>query len=437
MSRPLKRQLSLRRREEIFGRKLEEDVALFATAAAGIEESVMDTIRGYVYRLKPTQEQDALFRRTAGVCRLIYNAALEQRSRWGKSHKLNAATVSRELKDLRAAFDWIGDVSQTAQAAALNDLDKAFQNFFSGRAGFPSPRRKGVNESFRFLGREVSIRRINRRWAEIRLPKTGWVRFRDTRKIDGEIRNVTVTLTPLGWHISVAVKRSLPDREALPTSVGIDRGVSVPVMLSTGEAHYLPEQLARVESRKRRAQKTLSRRKRGSKRYARARRRVASLAAKAARIRKHWQHELTTSLANRFGVVVLEKLKTKNMTKSAKGTAEEPGKNVAAKSGLNRAILNVGWFGIETKLAYKLAERGGSIAFVDASYTSQTCSCCGTVDAKSRQSQARFACVECGTELNADLNAAINIERRWNTPLQDVETKRKFVRETSTVLAAA
>lgn len=393
----------------------------------------MDAVRGRIYLLKPTEAQASLFRQYAGVCRLIYNAALEQRSRWGKSHKLNAVTVSRELKDVRAAFKWVGDVSYTAQSQALRDLDKAFQNFFSGRASFPTPRRKGVNENFRFVGGEVSTRKINRRWSEVKLPKIGWVRYRDTRPIKGKICNATIRLTPLGWHISFAVRMELPAGTPLDSVVGIDRGVEVPVMLDTGEAHYLPETLAKIERRKRRAQKTMSRRKRGSKRYARARKRVASISAKAARVRNHWQHKLTTSIANRFGVVVLENLKTKNMTKSAKGTAEEPGKNVAQKSGLNRSILNVGWFGLETKLAYKLAERGGELALVDPSYTSQTCPACGCINSDNRKSQALFVCVDCGHEANADQNAAINIKRRWNTVSLDVEAQRRLADEASTV----
>lgn len=396
----------------------------------------MNIIRGHIYRLKPTEAQASLFRQYTGVCRLVYNVALEQRSRWGKSHKLNATTVSRELKDLRKEFDWIGSVSQTCQAQALNDLDKAFSNFFAGRASFPTPRKKGVNENFRFVGREVSVRKINRRWSEVKLPKIGWVKYRDTRKIDGEIRNVTISLTPLGWHVIFAVRSEIAEAAPISGVVGIDRGVVIPVMLDTGEQHSSPESMARIEKRRRRAQKTLARRKRGSKRYARARKRVAALSAKIARVRSHWQHELTTSIANRFGVVILEKLKTKNMTRSAKGTAEAPGKNVAAKSGLNNSILNVGWFGIETKLAYKVAERGGELAFVDPAYTSQTCSACGSINADHRKSQARFVCDDCGHEANADQNAATNIKRRWNTPSQGVEVKCKFACEAPTTLTA-
>ncbi|MFV0408558.1 MAG: helix-turn-helix domain-containing protein [Paracoccus sp. (in: a-proteobacteria)] len=127
-------------------------------------------MRGYAYRLKPTEGQEHQFRQFAGVCRLVWNLALEQRRIWGKSHGCNFHTASIDLKNLRAEFDFIGEVSQTAQQQALMDLDKAYQAFFAGRAGYPKPRRKGEADQFRFMGREVSVRRLNRRWSEIRAP---------------------------------------------------------------------------------------------------------------------------------------------------------------------------------------------------------------------------------------------------------------------------
>jgi len=381
----------------------------------------MKQMRGHVYRLYPTADQEVLMRQFAGVCRLVYNLALEQRRIWGRSHGCNFYTASADLKHLRAEFDWIGAVSQTAQLQTLRDLDKAFSNFFAGRAAYPTPRRKGENDSFRFTGREVSVRRLNRRWSEVRFPKIGWVRYRDTRPLAGETRNATVSLSPLGWQVSIMCCSEVAEPTRLPGSVGIDRGVAVPVMLSTGESFGLPVSISKLDQQHRRAQRAASRRKRGSRRYAKAMKRAAAIKSKAARVRAHWQHEVTTGIARRFGVVAVEKLKTRNMTRSAKGTIAKPGRNVAQKRGLNRSILNVGWFGLEAKLAYKLAERGGLLVRVDPAYTSQTCSDCGAVDSRGRESQASFVCPHCGFRANADLNAAINIERRGNAPLLDVE----------------
>ena len=259
----------------------------------------------------------------------------------------------------------------------------------------------------------------------MRLPKIGWVKFRDTRPIRGKVKNVTVARAANGWHISfaceiahVAVPSSLP-------AVGIDRGVANALVLSTGEPPIqLPDSLVALDRHKRRAQRTASRRLRGSRRHAKAQRRVAALAARAARIRQDWRHKTTHALARRFGTVVLEDLNTRNMTRSAKGTIQEPGRHVRQKAGLNREILNQGWHAFAATLAYKLEERGGRLETVPPHYTSQTCSACGAVDKASRKSQAVFHCRTCGFRAHADHNAAINILRR-NTASMLVEDRHQ------------
>ena len=166
--------------------------------------------RGFKYKLKPTPEQTELFRQFAGACRAVYNAALFQREYFWRQYRRNTGfhigyvSQAKELTALRKEFDWIAAVSQTCEQQALRDLDKAFGNFFAGIADYPTPRRRGVNESFRFQGREVEVKRLNGGWSAARLPKIGWVRFRDTRPMEGKLKNVTVSLDPLGWHISFA-----------------------------------------------------------------------------------------------------------------------------------------------------------------------------------------------------------------------------------------
>ena len=401
-------------------------------------------LRGYRYKLAPTAEQECLFRQFSGVCRLVYNLALEQRCchwrAYTRTHGKPLAYVAqaRELTALRAEFDWIAAVSQTCLQQALRDLDKAFTNFFVGRAAYPSPRRKGVNESFRFQGREVETKRLNANWSAVRLPKIGWVKFRDTRPLRGVIKNVTVTLDALGWHVSFACEIEHVAPVNICPAVGIDRGVVNTLTLSTGEHLSVPSSLEAIERRRRTAQRVLARKKRGSKRRLRQVRRCARLAARRARIRRDWHHRAALDVSRRFGVIVLEDLKIKSMTASAAGTVVEPGRNVRQKSGLNRSILNQGWFSFETILAYKLEERGGTLLKVNPAYTSQTCSECGAIDSESRESQAAFVCRNCGHRSHADINAAINIRdaglgiRRWNTPSLRVEGGRKAPGEART-----
>jgi len=393
------------------------------------------TFRGYTYALRPTQEQDKLMNQFAGVCRLVWNLALDQRiNHWRQykhatGNKLNYVTQARQLKDLRAEFDFIRAVSQTAQARTLKNLDTAFQRFFKGQGGFPKFKRKGAGDAFSFAGREVTVEKINRRWGRVKLPKLGWIKFRLTRPLEGEIREATVTRTALGWQVSIGCRLEVEYSDNGQT-VGIDRGVTVPLMLSDGTRYQLPPEVEKHGKAARKAQKIASRRKRGSVRHAKAQRRAARLKARQARARKHWAHEVTTDIARRYGGVVIEKLRTSSMTRSAKGTINNPGRGVKAKTGLNREILNVGWHQIETMLAYKTAR----LTKVNPAYSSQTCASCGTVDKRSRKSQAAFVCVACGYRDNADRNAAVVILNRGNTP--GVEPNRWVGDEARTVQAA-
>lgn len=392
----------------------------------------MTIVRGYRYRLYPTLEQAERLQQFAGVCRLVYNLAWEQRRTWGRRHRINAATQAREVTQLRAEFDWIRDVSVACPQQAIRDLDAAFQKFFAGKASYPRPRKRGENDSFRFQGREVFTKCLNAKWSAVYLPKVGWVKYRDTRPMRGKLGNVTVSLEAGVWHVAFLRKIEHEAPEALPGTVGIDRGVATTLALSTGEMLSLPASLEKIEMAKRKAQRIASRRKRGSGRRARAQKRVRRFQAKQARIRRDFHHRAALNISRRFGVAVLEDLKTRNMTASARGTVAEPGRNVRQKAGLNRAILSAGWHQFSTILTYKMEERGGQVVTVPARFTSQICSACGVVDARSRESQARFRCVSCGHEDHADINAAINIKRRGSTSSLDVEGSRQRPDEAST-----
>jgi putative transposase len=392
----------------------------------------MTIVRGFQYRLEPLPEQEATFRQFSGVCRLVYNLALEQKTIWGQKHRFGYVAQAADLTKLRAEFDWVRAVYVSCQQQALRDLDRSFQNFFAGRASFPRPRRRGVNDSFRFPGREVVVKRLNAKWSAVRLPKIGWVKFRDTRPMRGILKNATVSSDALGWQVAFSCEIDHEASASLSDVVGIDRGVATTLALSTGELLNMPASLERVEVQKRQAQRIVARRKRGSNRRRRAQTRVARLQARQARARRDFHHRAALDIAKRFGIAVLEDLNAKGMTASARGTAETPGRNVRQKAGLNRAILSAGWYQFATILTYKMKERDGRVVSVSARFTSQTCAACGVVDARSRKSQARFACISCGHSDHADINAAINIKRRWNTPLLDVEGLHLLPYEAST-----
>lgn len=330
-----------------------------------------------------------------------------------------------ELADAKRCHPWLAEPHADVLQQTLRDLDRAYRNFFEGRAAPPRFRRKGRSDSFRIQSRpgkgEIAVRRVSRRWAEVRVPKMGWVRFRWSRKPVGDIKHLTVSRDVLGWHVSLCCGREV--EAAAPhvaPSVGIDRGVAATVALSSGELYSCPglppkqakrllrlaREAGRREAARRRRPPTARRR---SRRHQRTLDTLARMRAREARIRRHFLHKLTYDLAKSHGLVVIEDLRVVNMTRSAKGTVEHPGTGVGQKSGLNRAILAQGWGDFAQMLDYKLARRGGMLVKVPAAYTSQRCAACGAVDARSRRAQAIFACVACGRKAHADTNAARNI----------------------------
>jgi len=367
--------------------------------------------RGYTYVLRPTPDQERLMEQTAGVCRLVWNLALEQRRDHWRAYKAQTNDVitytsqARELTSLRREFDFVRAAHVTALQRTLKGLDRAFRNFWRGSGGYPSFKVKGRNDAFSFVGREAAVAKVNRRWAKTYIPKIGWVKYRNTREMKGEIREVTIAKTSSGWAISFGCLHDGPELSS-SGSVGIDRGVAVPLMLSDGTEYLLPNGLVAAERRVRQAQRLLSRAKRGSRRRESSLRMVRAAQAKKARIRKDWAHKATSDIAARYGTIVIEALKTKQMTASAKAGGG------AQKRSINRAILNVGWHQIEAMLSYK-AHR---LIKVDPAYSSQTCSSCGAVDRESRKSQASFHCTSCGFQDNADRNAAAVILLRGSTP---------------------
>jgi transposase len=186
----------------------------------------------------------------------------------------------------------------------------------------------------------------------------------------------------------------------------VDRGVAVSAALSTGEMLTCPILSAGRQRRIRTLERRLARAERGSKRRVLVKSAIARLKAREADARKDWAEKLSTELARRFDVIRIEDLQVRKMTRSAKGTLADPGRNVGAKAGLNRAILASGW-GI---LARRLEQKApGRIEKIHPAYTSQRCSACGHVASENRKSQADFVCAACGFACNADLNAARNI----------------------------
>jgi transposase len=251
------------------------------------------------------------------------------------------------------------------------------------------------------------VRRVSRHVGQVRVPKAGWVRFRWSRTVPPGVKSYRVTMDRAGrWHVAFA---AVPDPVPAPGNgqvAGIDRGVAVSAALSTGELLHAPGLTARERKRLLRLERKLARAKRGSNRRSRVRLAIGRLKARETDRRKDWAEKASTDLARRFDVIRVEDLQIRNMTRSARGTADAPGRNVRAKAGLNREIMRSGWGLLVRRLEDKAP---GRVEKIPAAYTSQTCSGCGHRDPESREGQSRFRCRACGLTVNADVNAARNI----------------------------
>jgi transposase len=314
----------------------------------------------------------------------------------------------RQLTEARAAFGWLAGGSVIVQQQAVKDHDQAMRNFLAGTHRRPTWRKAGLHEGFRVVAvKPGDVRRLNRNWAQVKVPKAGWVRFRWSRPVPPDVKSYRVTRDRAGrWHIGFAVIPAPVPAPGTGEVVGIDRGVKVSAALSTGEMLTVPGLSAREAARLHRLERKIARARRGSTRRGDVRTQVARMKATEASRRRDWAEKASTGIARRFDVIRVEDLKIRDMTRSAKGTLETPGRNVAAKAGLNREIASSGWGLLVRRLEDKAP---GRVEKVPPAYTSQRCSACGHVDRRSRESQAAFRCTACGYACNADVNAARNV----------------------------
>ncbi|WP_328990966.1 transposase [Kribbella sp. NBC_01245] len=361
------------------------------------------------YRPVPTPVQEIVLLGHCGHARYVWNLGLEQRLMWrpGRPPTPGYVVQAAQLTEARAAEPWLAAGSQTVQQQALRDLDQAWRNFWGGTHHKPTWRRAGQHEGFRIVGPQAQrVQRLNRKWGRVLVPKAGWIRFRWSRRVP-DSKSYRITRDRVGrWHIAFT---AIPDPIPAPGTgevVGVDRGVAVSAALSTGELLVCPGLRVTEQARLKRLQRRLARCRRESKRRARLKLAIARLKARERDRRKNWVEKISTDLARRFDIIRVEDLKIGNMTRSARGTVEEPGRNVRAKAGLNRGVLAQGWGLLVTRLEQKAP---GRVERVSPVYTSQTCAECGHCVSENRESQAVFRCVACGHRAHADVNAARNI----------------------------
>ena len=342
------------------------------------------------------------------------------------------------MKQRKLNMDTISGVFNNNYGAALNQWKVAKWN----KDKMPTFHGKGKGLSSIWRGR--NFKQIDERTFE--LPnKRGTFKLGCALRFHGEIRSVTFSESGGDWFASFLIKAELPAQQPAPagTAIGIDVGVAQFASLSDGQ-QFPPgtdydrelDKLAKLQRAASRMQGPIARQRKASKNWLKQNRKIQKHHQHIANKRRHYTEVVSKEIAANYQTVAIEDLQLKNMTKSAKGDAVKPGKNVAAKAGLNRSILNGGFGQFRTRLTAKVVARQGQVIAVNPAYTSQTCAACGHVAKENRKDQAHFECVNCGYAANADINAAQNILIRALSGIQEtsppVDDKEAGQQEPST-----
>ena len=354
--------------------------------------------------------QIQLMKQFCGCARYVYNRTLSlERSIYKKDnkHSFKYAEAANRLPDWKKKNPFLKDCNAQVLQQSLKDLERAYKNFFGKRANFPKYKKKYRHDSIRFP-QGVELDEVKQ---QIRLPKIGWMGYRKSRDIIGTIKNVTVSRRGEKWDVSIQTEYEVVSSAPNPSEIGIDMGVKRFATLSNGDFVEPLNPFKQEQEKLAKLQRKLARQKKGSRNSRKTKRKIARLHRYIADSRRDFLHKISTKIAKNHSIIYVEDLKVSNMSASASGTKESPGKNVRQKSGLNRSILDQGWYGFFQMLSYKLEQRGGKLIKVDPRNTSRTCPRCGLASAENRKSQATFACIRCGYRSNADEVGAINILR--------------------------
>jgi putative transposase len=366
--------------------------------------------RSFQFRLKPNVTQEAMLQRILSDNAETYNAALqERREAWKLERKsITYYDQQKELTELRkdTAFQWIAiDI----QRDAIRRIDRAFKAFFrrckSGdKPGFPRFKSWRRYDSFT-MGNPPIVRERS-----VRIPKVGDIRMRGGRPISGIAKTATVKREGRRWTVSIVCDIGpAPERCTVSNPVGIDVGLTDLAVLSDGTKIENPRWTRKHAARIAAASRKLALKQKRSNNRIRAREVLRRAHQRAADARKNYLHRVSKWLVENYDLIAYEDLKIGNMARSASGTVENPGKNVAQKSGLNKSIMDAAWGMLIWQIVYKAESAGKWAVPVNPRGTSQKCSGCGKKVPKTL-AERTHSC-ECGLVLGRDHNAGINIKR--------------------------
>lgn len=375
----------------------------------------MKRMQAFKFELQPDGEQMRDMRKFSGSCRFVYNKALalQKENHEAGCKFIGYVAMAKQLTKWRNSVEtpWLKQAPCHSLQHSLKDLEKAYKNFFAKRAAFPRFKKKGDRSGFRFPDPEqIKLDQVNSR---IFLPKLGWLRYRKSREIIGELRNVTVSNSGEKWFVSVQTEREVETpKSTATTAIGIDVGIARFATMNDGNYIEPLNSFKKHQQRLAKYQRRMSRKVKFSNNWKKAKIKVQKIHTDIANARKDFLHKTTTTISKNHALVCVEDLQVSNMSRTAAGTGEQTGKMVRQKTGLNRNILDQGWGAFRSQLEYKMEWNGGILLAVPPQNTSRTCPRCKFISQENRKTQAQFECTGCGYKNHADVVGAINILER-------------------------
>ena len=355
--------------------------------------------KAYKYRIYPNKKQQELIQKTFGCTRFVYNYYLNKRKEMYENDKTTFTynMCSKDLTNLKKELEWLKEPDKDSLQKALKDLDVAYQKFFKEHTGYPKFKsKKNRYKSYRTSYTNNNIRFENK---HIRLPKLGLVKIRDKQIPQGRILNATISQEPNG-HYYCSLCCTDVEFEQLPKTnknVGIDLGLVDFATLSDGIKIENPQFYEQSEKKLAKLQRELSRKTIGSSRWEKTRLKVAKLQKHISNQRNDFLQKLTTTIISNYDVISIEDLDVKSM--------KETDSKIR-----NKRVGDVSWSEFRRMLTYKSQWYGKDLSVIDRYYpSSQICHVCGHRDGKKSEDIRNWICPHCHSELDRDINAAINI----------------------------
>mgnify|MGYP003238749336 FL=1 len=355
--------------------------------------------KAYKYRIYPNKQQEELIQKTFGCCRFVYNYYLNKRKEYYEKDKATFTynMCSKDLTQLKKELIWLKEPDKDSLQKSLKDLDIAYQKFFKEHSGYPKFKsKKDRHKSYRTSCTNNNIRFENK---HIKLPKLGLVKVRDKQIPQGRILNATISQESNGqYYCSLCCTDvEFVQYEKTSQNIGIDLGIVDFAILSNGAKIENPRFYEKSERKLAKLQRELSRKTIGSNRWNKARIKVAKLQKHISNQRNDFLHKLTTNIVKNFDVICIEDLGVKSMRETDSSLR-------------NKRVGDVSWFEFRRMLTHKSQWYGKKLSVIDRYYpSSQVCHCCGHKDGKKDENVRNWICPECHSELDRDVNAAINI----------------------------